>query len=126
MLIKTLNSILIMQLQDMAGMLKQVQEMSKKMEEVQRELAKKMVTADAGGGMVKATANGKHELVKIEIEKELINPDEIEMLQDLIVAAANKALAESARMAQEEIAKITGGIIGNKNLEMLKDLGLGG
>lgn len=115
-----------MQLKDMAGMLKQVQEMSKKMEEIQRELAKKSVTADAGGGMVKVTANGKHELVKIEIEKDLINPDEVDMLQDLIVAAANKALAESAKMAQEEITKVTGGMMGGGNLDMLKDLGLGG
>ncbi len=115
-----------MQLKDMAGMLKQVQEMSKKMEEVQRELAKKSVTADAGGGMVKVTANGKHEVVKIEIEKDLINPDDIDMLQDLIVAATNKALAESAKMAQEEITKLTGGMIGSANLDMLKELGLGG
>ncbi|MFN3344685.1 MAG: YbaB/EbfC family nucleoid-associated protein [Chloroherpetonaceae bacterium] len=111
-----------MQLKDMAGMLKQVQEMSKKMEEIQRELARRSVTADAGGGMVKVTANGKHELVKVEIEKELINPDEVDMLQDLIVAAANKALAESAKMAQEEIAKVT---VGSANLGMLKDIGLG-
>lgn len=95
------------------------------MEEVQRELAKKSVTADAGGGMVKVTANGKHELIKVEIEKELMNPDEVDMLQDLIVAAANKALAESAKMAQEEIAKLTGGMIGSANLDMLKELGLG-
>ncbi len=115
-----------MQLKDMAGMLKQVQEMSKKMEEVQRELAKKSVTADAGGGMVKVTANGKHELIKIEIEKDLLNPDEVDMLQDLIVAAANKALAESVKMAQEEITKITGGMMSGANLDMLKELGLGG
>jgi len=115
-----------MQLKDMAGMLKQVQEMSKKMEEIQRELAKKTVTADAGGGMVKVTANGKHELIKIEIEKELINPEEADMLQDLIVAAANKALAESAKMAQEEINKVTGGMMSSANLDMLKEFGLGG
>jgi DNA-binding YbaB/EbfC family protein len=115
-----------MQLKDMAGMLKQVQELSKKMEDVQRELAKRQVTADAGGGMVKVTANGKHELVKIEIEKDLINPDEVDMLQDLIVAATNKALAESAKLAQEEITKVTGGMMGGANLDMLKDLGLGG
>lgn len=115
-----------MQLKDMAGMLKQVKEMSKKMEDVQRELAKRQVTADAGGGMVKVTANGKHELVKIEIEKDLLNPDEVDMLQDLIVAATNKALAESAKLAQEEITKVTGGMMGGANLDMLKDLGLGG
>lgn len=115
-----------MQLKDMAGMLKQVQEMGKKMEEVQRELGKKFVSADSGGGMVKATANGKHELVKIEIEKDLLNPDEQEMLQDLIVAAVNKALAESAKMAQEEIAKATSGMLSGGGLDLLKDLGLGG
>jgi DNA-binding YbaB/EbfC family protein len=115
-----------MQLKDMAGMLKQVQEMSKKMEEVQRELEKKLVFAESGGGMVKVTANGKHEVVKIEIEKDLLNADEIDMLQDLLLAATNKALAESAKMAQEEISKVTGGMIGGGNLEMLKDLGLGG
>ncbi len=115
-----------MQLKDMAGMLKQVREMSKKMEEIQRELARKTVTAEAGGGMVKVTANGKHELIKIEIERELLNPDEVEMLQDLIVAAANKALAESVKMAQDEIAKVTGGMMGSANLDMFKELGLGG
>ncbi|MCS7210278.1 MAG: YbaB/EbfC family nucleoid-associated protein, partial [Chloroherpetonaceae bacterium] len=79
---------------------------------------------EAGGGMVKVTANGKHEILKVEIEKELLTPDEQEMLQDLIVAATNKALQESTRVAQEEMIKATGGMI--SSMDFLKDLNLGG
>lgn len=113
-----------MNLKDMAGMLKQVQQISQKMEDVQRELAKLTVTGEAGGGMVKVTANGKHEILKIEIEKDLLSPDEQDMLQDLIVAATNKALQESTRVAQEEMLKATGGMM--NQMEFLKDLNFGG
>jgi DNA-binding YbaB/EbfC family protein len=97
----------------MQGMLKQVQKMQERITQVQAELETKTVTADAGGGMVKVTANGKQEIVMIEIEKEVVNPDDIAMLEDLIVAAVNKALQSASKMASDEIAKATSGMLPN-------------
>jgi DNA-binding YbaB/EbfC family protein len=94
----------------MQGMLKQVQKMQAEMEKVQNELANKTITEEAGGGMIKATANGKKELISVEIDKEVINGGDKEMLEDLVVAAVNKAL-ESAGKMEEEMAKITKGML---------------
>jgi hypothetical protein len=98
---------------NMQEMMKQVQKMQEKMAQVQAELEAKTVIADSGGGMVKVTANGKQQIVKITIENEVINPQESDMLEDLIVAAVNKALEESSKLAQAEMAKATGGMLPN-------------
>ena len=97
----------------MQGMMKQVQQMQERIAQVQAELSSKTVVAEAGGGMVKVTASGKQQIVKIEIEKEVINPEEKEMLEDLIVAGVNKALDEAAAMANAEMQKATAGLIPN-------------
>ncbi len=98
---------------NMSGMMKQVQKMQEKMAQVQQELEQKTVTAESGGGMVKVTANGKQALVKIQIDKEVVNPADIEMLEDLVLAAANKALEDAGKMAQEEMSKATSGMMPN-------------
>lgn len=98
---------------NMQAMMKQVQKMQEKVAQVQAELESKRVTAEAGGGMVKVTANGKQQVVKIEIEREVVNPEEKEMLEDLVVAAVNQALERAAAMAQEEMQKATSGMLPN-------------
>jgi DNA-binding YbaB/EbfC family protein len=83
------------------------------MTQVQQDLESKTVVAETGGGMVKVTANGRQQIVKIHIEKEVIDPGDSEMLEDLILAATNKALADSAAMARDEMAKATSGMLPN-------------
>ena len=100
-------------LPNMSGMMKQIQKFQEKMAQVQEELEAKTVVAEAGGGVVKATANGKQRLVKIQIEKEAVDPLDVEMLEDLVLAASNKALEEAGKMAQEELAKVTNGMLPN-------------
>jgi len=95
----------------MQGMMKQVQKMQAEMERVQNELENKTVTEESGGGMVKATANGKKGIVSIEIDNEIIESGDKEMIEDLVVAAVNKALDAAGRMAEEEMANVTKGMI---------------
>ena len=98
---------------NMQGMMKQIQEMQERIAKVQAELEQKTVTADAGGGMVKVTANGKQQIVRIEIESEVVKQDEKDILEDLVVAATNKALERAQAMAQQEMQKATQGMIPN-------------
>ncbi len=100
-----------MAMPNMQGMMKQVQKLQENMARVQAELEQKTVSADAGGGMIRVTVNGKQQVVSIRIEKEVVNPEEIEMLEDLVVSAVNKGLEESQRMAQEEMQKVTAGVL---------------
>ncbi|HSQ75182.1 MAG TPA: YbaB/EbfC family nucleoid-associated protein [Bacteroidota bacterium] len=100
-------------LPNMAGMMKQIQKVQEKMAQVQEELEQKTVVGESGGGMVKATVNGKQRLTALAIEREVLTGEDQEMLEDLILAAVNKALEESQKMAQEEMAKVTSGILPN-------------
>lgn len=94
----------------MGNMMKQAQKLQAKMLKMQEELADKTVEATAGGGMIKIVANGRQQILSIQIEKEVVDPDDIEMLQDLILAAVNDALAKSQEMVSGEMGKLTGGL----------------
>ena len=94
----------------MGNMMKQAQKLQAKMLRLQEELAERTVETTAGGGMVKVVANGKQQIVSIKIEKEVVDPDDIEMLQDLVLAAVNDALAKSQEMVSAEMSKLTGGL----------------
>lgn len=91
-------------------LLKQAQQIQSQMAKLQEELGEKTVEASAGGGMVTVVVNGKQELVSIQIEKEVIDPDDPEMLQDLVQAAVNDGLAKAKAMVNEEMGKVTKGI----------------
>jgi len=93
------------------AMLKQAQELQKKMEQLQDELLEKRVEGSAGGGMVTAVVNGKGDMVDVKIDPETVDPDDVEILEDLIVAAVNQAREKARQLAQEEMSKITGGIM---------------
>ena len=95
----------------MQGMLKQVQKMQAEMQKVQSELGNLTVSEEAGGGMIKATANGNREIISVQIDLQVIEKDDKEILEDLVVAAVNKALASAAKLAEEEMAKVTKGVI---------------
>jgi len=84
--------------------------MQERMAQLQDELASKTVDATAGGGMVSVTVNGKFELLSIKIEKEVVNPEDVDMLQDLVVAAVNEGIRKAQEMAASEMGKITGGL----------------
>ncbi|MBU0679950.1 MAG: YbaB/EbfC family nucleoid-associated protein [Proteobacteria bacterium] len=95
---------------DMNAIMQQAQQFQHKMTEMQAELADKTVSASVGGGMVTAVVNGRHEVVSITIEKEVITPDDPGMLQDLVAAAVNAAMKQAKEMIQTEMAKLTGGL----------------
>ncbi len=95
----------------MQGMMKQIQKMQAEMEKVQSDLGNKTITEESGGGVVKATVNGRKELVSIQIDDEILKSDDREMLEDLVVAAVNKALESAGKMAEEEMQNVTRGLI---------------
>lgn len=95
---------------NMGSMMKQVQKMQRDMEKLQGELDKREVEATSGGGAVKVVANGKKEIISIEIDKDVVDPEDVEMLQDLVLAAVNEAVRTADKMVTEEMSKITGGM----------------
>lgn len=97
-------------MQNFGNIMKQAKKMQERMMELQEELATKSVEATAGGGMVSVTVNGKFEILSLKVEKEVVNPDDVEMLQDLIVAAVNEGIRKAQEMAASEMGKITGGM----------------
>ncbi len=92
------------------NIMKEAQRLQQQLAAVQDEVAKRKVEATAGGGMVTVEANGKQELLSIKIDREAINPDDAQMLEDLVLAACNEALRKSREMVQQELGKLTGGL----------------
>ena len=97
---------------NMNNLMKQAQRMQRQMEEQQAALESKEFTATAGGGVVKVVVSGKKEVVSVHLEEEVVDPDDIEMLEDLIVAATNEALRKMEEDSQEKMGKVTGGLGG--------------
>ena len=93
-----------------AAMMKQAQKMQQDMIRMQEEMENKTYSASAGGGMVTATVNGKHQVLGIEIKPEAVDPDDVEMLQDMVIAAVNEAMRTADVDAQNNMARITGGL----------------
>ena len=102
-------------MQNFGNIMKQAKKMQEQMGKIQEELEAKTVEAQAGGGMVRVVVNGKFNVVSIKIEKEAVNPEDVEMLEDLVVAAVNEGVRKAQEMASQEMAKITGGL-GNHGL----------
>ena len=95
---------------NIGNIMKQAKKMQEKIGQLQQELETKTVEAQAGGGMVRVVVNGKFEVVSLKIEKEVVNPEDTEMLQDLIAAAVNEGVRKAQEMASTEMGKITGGL----------------
>ncbi len=97
---------------NMNNIMKQAQKMQRQMEEATKELQEKEITSSAGGGVVEVTVSGKREITKIKIDPEAVDPDDVEMLEDLIMAATNEALREIDEISTQSMSKITGGLGG--------------
>ena len=95
---------------NMGNLLKQAQQFQARMAKLQEELGERTVEASAGGGMITVMANGKQEILSVKIDPEVIDPNDVEMLQDLILAAVNDALSKAKNMVQEEMGKLTHGL----------------
>jgi len=96
-------------MKNMGNMLKQAQKLQSKMLKLQEELANETVETTAGGGMIRVVASGKQQIVSIKIEKEVVDPEDVDMLQDLILAAVNDALDKSQKMVNEKMGKLVPG-----------------
>ena len=94
----------------LGNIMKQAQQMQRRMAELQQELENNKVEASSGGGMVTAVVSGKQQLLELRIDPTAVDPEDVEMLQDLVTAAVNEALKQSQQMAQEEMGKLTGGM----------------
>ena len=94
----------------MSGMMKQVQKMQKKMMELQGELEQQRVEGTAGGGMITVVANGRQDILEIKIQPDVVDPDDVEMLEDLILAAIHPAQQRAQEMMNKEMGQITGGV----------------
>ena len=94
----------------LGGMLKQAQKIQAQLAKIQEEMAGKMIEASSGGGMVSVVVNGKQEVISIKIEREVVNPEDIDMLQDLVLAAVNEGIRKSQEMVTEEMKSLTGGL----------------
>ena len=101
---------------NMNSLLKQAQKMQREMEQAQKSLEDEVVSASAGGGAVEISVSGKKEITSVKIDPEAVDPDDVEMLEDLIMAAANEALRKMDEISQEKMAKVTGGIGGSSGL----------
>jgi hypothetical protein len=97
-------------MKNLGNMVKQAQKLQTQMVKLQEELAERTVTASSGGGMVQVVANGRPQIVSVSIEREVVDPEDVEMLQDLILAAVNDALNKSQEMVSSEMNKLTGGM----------------
>ena len=95
---------------NMSNMMKQVQKMQKQMEEMQRDLEQREVEATSGGGLVSVKVNGKKNLLELKIDPEAVDKDDVEMLEDMIVAAINEAFRKAEEMMESEMKKVTGGV----------------
>ena len=94
----------------MGNLMKQAQQMQQKMLKMQEEMAQRTVEASVGGGMVTVMANGKAEVLRIKIEPQVVDPEDVEMLEDLILAGVNEALRKAQEMVADEMSKLTGGM----------------
>ncbi len=94
----------------MKDLMKKAQKMQQDLAKAQEELANKIVEGSSGGGMVKVEMNGKNQVLSIKIDKEVVDPNDIEMLEDLIIAAINEAQEKITQTSQDELGKLTGGI----------------
>jgi nucleoid-associated protein EbfC len=97
---------------DMQKILQQAQKVQQEMEKVKEEAKNKIITSESGGGMVKVTMNGNQDLLEIKLSKEVVDPNDIEMLEDLIVAAVNKAIQDSGELVRQDMSKL-GGMLPN-------------
>ena len=95
---------------NMGQMMKQVQQMQMRMEDAQKEIEESTVTATSGGGMVEVEANGKKQIISIKIDPEAVDPEDVEILQDMVLTAVNDAISQVEKLSEEKLGKITGGM----------------